>query len=407
MKKKFIIYIIPLLLLAPVILSLPVNAACGGVETSIINCNDGEDPIWHIFTLILDIATGLIGILGVIGIGIVGVQYLTAKGDTARTTKAKRRLMEIVAGVVLFVFASAFTHWLLNPGEERPIFNPNSSSNSNSSGTARSVPSNVPLTSTKYRNKTVKIGKNKYRYDGQGNLVFGEKKIGKYWYYFDEKTGAMKRKGFKKINGKTYYYDAKGHKVFGQYFIKNKAYYFDPKTGEQYTGKLYFGVRTSKYKSIRKLTPDMIASRAKEVVDYVRKTGKFHYNDSGSYPPSTDNYISCERLASVVLYSYGFTDQPRDGGYKIANGFLDWLRRLGFRETHSLSDIKKGSIVWLRWTTDDGGVGHVFIAASRVGSTFKRYDTGSESRFSVNQPVTTDGFPYNIVNNDLSVFNLP
>ena len=54
-----------------------------------------------------------IGILGVVGITIVGIQYLTAGGNEEKTRKAKRRLYEIVIGLVAYVLIYAFLQWLL------------------------------------------------------------------------------------------------------------------------------------------------------------------------------------------------------------------------------------------------------------------------------------------------------
>ena len=70
-----------------------------------------------------------IGILGLIGILIVGTQYLTAGGNEEKTKKAKRRMFEIVIGLVAYVVLYSFLRWLL------PNFNgtnlPSSSSTQN------------------------------------------------------------------------------------------------------------------------------------------------------------------------------------------------------------------------------------------------------------------------------------
>ena len=54
-----------------------------------------------------------IGILGVIGISITGIQYLTAGGSEEKTRKAKRRMFEIVIGLVAYVLIYAALKWLL------------------------------------------------------------------------------------------------------------------------------------------------------------------------------------------------------------------------------------------------------------------------------------------------------
>lgn len=88
------------------------------VKTSIIGggevCDSGKgNSVIQILNLIVDIMTVGIGILGVIGITIVGIQYLTAGGSEEKTRKAKRRMFEIVIGLVAYVLIYAALKWLL------------------------------------------------------------------------------------------------------------------------------------------------------------------------------------------------------------------------------------------------------------------------------------------------------
>lgn len=77
----------------------------------------GEKSITCILELVVDILTIGIGILGVIGISVVGVQYLTAGGNEEQTRKAKRRMFEIVIGLVAYAVLYAILKFLL-PGKE-------------------------------------------------------------------------------------------------------------------------------------------------------------------------------------------------------------------------------------------------------------------------------------------------
>lgn len=104
-----------------VLTSVLGNAKCNADavrdESGEYNCScesDGGDGggIMHILTLVRDIMTIGVGILGVIGITIVGIQYLTAGGNEEKTRKAKRRLFEIVIGLVAYVFIYALLSWL-------------------------------------------------------------------------------------------------------------------------------------------------------------------------------------------------------------------------------------------------------------------------------------------------------
>ena len=91
---------------------------CSGVETSIINCEEGGDGgIWHILSLVIDIFSIGVGILSLIGIAVFGVQYLTAGGDINKTTKAKNRLINVAIGLVAYVLLWTGTQWLLPGGK--------------------------------------------------------------------------------------------------------------------------------------------------------------------------------------------------------------------------------------------------------------------------------------------------
>lgn len=110
----------------------PVFAECpeGCVPVSIIgnatgtngeNCNcptgsNGEaGGIEGTLKLVVNIMSVGVGILAAIGIAVVGIQYITAGGNEEQTRKAKRRMFEIVIGVLAYVLLYALLSWLL-PG---------------------------------------------------------------------------------------------------------------------------------------------------------------------------------------------------------------------------------------------------------------------------------------------------
>lgn len=85
------------------------------VETALFGqvCDDNGDSIFHVLHIIIDIMTVGVGILAVVGISIVGIQYLTAGGNEEQTRKAKRRIFEIVIGLIVYVVFFALLSWLL------------------------------------------------------------------------------------------------------------------------------------------------------------------------------------------------------------------------------------------------------------------------------------------------------
>lgn len=66
-----------------------------------------------ILTMVVDVLTVGIGVLGVLGITVVGIQYLTAGGSEEQTRKAKRRLFEIIIGLVGYVLIYALLKFLM------------------------------------------------------------------------------------------------------------------------------------------------------------------------------------------------------------------------------------------------------------------------------------------------------
>ena len=92
------------------------------VDTAILSgCNCTKDKnnepvgggeVIYILNTIVDIMTIGIGILGVIGISVTGIQYLTAGGSEEKTRKAKRRMLEIVIGLAAYVLIYSVLKWL-------------------------------------------------------------------------------------------------------------------------------------------------------------------------------------------------------------------------------------------------------------------------------------------------------
>ena len=125
MFKKYSRSIIAVILTAVIVAILfshnTFAVTCGGVETSLIECEEGGDGgIYHLLALVIDFFGIGVGILGVIGISWAGVEYLTAGGSEERTVRAKRRIYDIVLGLVCYVVIMSVTQWLLPGGVLNP-----------------------------------------------------------------------------------------------------------------------------------------------------------------------------------------------------------------------------------------------------------------------------------------------
>lgn len=86
------------------------------IQTAIIG-TDGcySGGIWGLLGIIVDVMTIVIGAAAVIGIIISGIQYMTSSGNPAAMTKAKKRLIEILIGLLAYGVFYGLMRWLL-PG---------------------------------------------------------------------------------------------------------------------------------------------------------------------------------------------------------------------------------------------------------------------------------------------------
>ena len=78
---------------------------------------------------------------------------------------------------------------------------------------------------------------NTYYYDENGQKVYGGKKIGEYWYYFDKTTGIMLKGSWRQSEtGSRYYYDENGRMCIGSKKIDGHFYYFSNINGVMHKG---------------------------------------------------------------------------------------------------------------------------------------------------------------------------
>lgn len=118
------VFMMGLGLVAPALQTAPVYAdsekgAYGESDKAAIlkNCAGeeagGGESIGCVIKLVVNIFSILVGIAGIIGIVVVGIQYITAGGNEEQTRKAKRRLFEIIIGLVAYAAVYALAQWLL------------------------------------------------------------------------------------------------------------------------------------------------------------------------------------------------------------------------------------------------------------------------------------------------------
>ena len=93
------------------------SAGCGGIETSIIDCNSnsGNPVIGIMLTIINFLAVG-VGIAVVGGIIWGGMIYASSNGDSSKVQQAKTIIVNAVIGLLLFIFMYAIINYLVPGG---------------------------------------------------------------------------------------------------------------------------------------------------------------------------------------------------------------------------------------------------------------------------------------------------
>ena len=143
--KKSIIKIASVILILLTVAFLPVASVfADDPDCAILDCSQGINGVLN---LVVNILTIGVGILGVVGITIVGIQYLTAGGNEEKTRTAKRRLFEIVIGLAVYAVMYALLNWLGVGAGTGANTNQNGSNNS-SQQTTNSTTNNKPANNT-------------------------------------------------------------------------------------------------------------------------------------------------------------------------------------------------------------------------------------------------------------------
>lgn len=88
------------------------------VDTSIItpDCSNGDNPIWGLLLLVVNIMTAGIGIVAVGGIIYGAILWTTAEDKNAQIVKAKEVIFNVVLGLVGYALLYAFIQFLIPGG---------------------------------------------------------------------------------------------------------------------------------------------------------------------------------------------------------------------------------------------------------------------------------------------------
>lgn len=93
------------------------QAECGVKSgTSIIKCESGENPIQGMLLYFSRFALAGVGVLCIIGIGIGGIIYATAGGDTGKTKQGIQYIVNAVIALVIFAFLAVILNFMVPGG---------------------------------------------------------------------------------------------------------------------------------------------------------------------------------------------------------------------------------------------------------------------------------------------------
>ncbi|MES2630734.1 MAG: hypothetical protein V4611_02145 [Patescibacteria group bacterium] len=115
--------------LVAIVLPTSAQAACGGVETSIITCGDSttdnngdgvvdekDSGLWSILLLVINILTAGVGVVALAGIIYGAILYTSAGGNQEQVKKAIGVFTNVVIGVVAFAGMWALLNFLVPGG---------------------------------------------------------------------------------------------------------------------------------------------------------------------------------------------------------------------------------------------------------------------------------------------------
>jgi len=94
----------------------PIGSTCETGYAPDCLKNPSTNKVIGIILTGIRLLTALVGILAVIMIIVGGIQYTTANGNPQSVANAKKRITDVLIGVIAFVFLYAFLEWLI-PGD--------------------------------------------------------------------------------------------------------------------------------------------------------------------------------------------------------------------------------------------------------------------------------------------------
>jgi hypothetical protein len=117
-------YIITISVGLGLVLSVSAPVALLSSSNALAACSSGADclqqgktgEIMKLLKLGLNILSGAVGVLAVIMVIVGGIQYSASNGDSSKVTAAKKKISNVLIGLLAYVFLYAFLQWLIPGG---------------------------------------------------------------------------------------------------------------------------------------------------------------------------------------------------------------------------------------------------------------------------------------------------
>ena len=103
-------------------LSPVVGAECGGVQTSVINCDQNgkgdatQSGIWGILITTINIMSAGIGVTAVGGVVYGSIMYASGEGNAEKTKKARMIIFNVLIGLLMYAVMYAFLNYMIPGG---------------------------------------------------------------------------------------------------------------------------------------------------------------------------------------------------------------------------------------------------------------------------------------------------
>lgn len=117
MKKiKIILVLACLLFIGSGNVALAASKSCGGVDTSVLSCDSGGNPVNNLLVALVNFLAIGVGLAVVTGIVVGAIMYTTAGSSADQAKKGIGYIRNAIIALVLYIFLFAGVNYLVPGG---------------------------------------------------------------------------------------------------------------------------------------------------------------------------------------------------------------------------------------------------------------------------------------------------